>query len=39
MRITDGEGRPHSAVYLALTDREAGELIDTVERLMNATAG
>ena len=39
MRITDGEGRPHSAVYLALTDREAGELIDTLERLKSAASG
>lgn len=34
MRITDGEGRPHSAVY-----REAGELIDTLERLKSAASG
>lgn len=39
MRITDAEKRSYSAIYLALTDAEADELIDALQQLKQADAG
>jgi hypothetical protein len=36
MRIADGEGKPLSSVYLALSDDEANELIDALRDLLKA---
>jgi hypothetical protein len=39
MRITDAEGKPLGAVYLALSNQEADELTQALEDLKSAKPG